>query len=70
MVGSTPSGAPTYERGLWLAVIALAALVVALIAGLTVYVAGAPLPVALGDGGMAFVAAVTLGIACWQFLRS
>jgi hypothetical protein len=55
-------------RGLWLAIIAIAALVVALCAGVVIRASGAELPAALGAGGGTFAAAVTLGLTARKFL--
>jgi len=55
-------------RGLWLAVITLAALVLGVCSGVAFHVSGAELPTSLGSGGGAFVAVMTLGLSARRFL--
>ncbi len=50
-------------KGIWLAIIVLAAVLVGGVAGLTSWAAGAATPAALNAAGAAFLGCATLGLA-------
>ncbi|WP_406089995.1 hypothetical protein [Kitasatospora purpeofusca] len=56
-------------RGLWLLIIMLTGTLGGLLAGLSMYIAGATLAGALAAGGAAFVGLVGLGMAVHKFIR-
>lgn len=58
------------HRGLWLAIIVIAGLVVATAGGGVLLLAGAAVPIVLAAAGAGFIALVTLGMACHRFLTS
>ncbi|MGH3530240.1 MAG: hypothetical protein ACRDS0_09540 [Pseudonocardiaceae bacterium] len=55
-------------RGIWLAIIILAAVVVGSLAGWVFYAIGALLPTAIGAASTVFVGVVCIGIKVWTFL--
>jgi hypothetical protein len=55
-------------RGIWLAIIVLAALVCSTLSGLTFYALGTPIPDAIGVAGAVFIGAIGLGMKMWRFL--
>lgn len=55
-------------RGLWLAIIALGSMMMAALACAVFRLLGVDLATALGTGGAAFVATMTLGIAARKYL--
>jgi hypothetical protein len=58
------------HRGLWLAIITLAALVLGLIVGIVVSATGAGLLAALSAGGCTVSGAMALGITAWLFIHN
>ncbi|MFF4210695.1 hypothetical protein ACFYZE_15335 [Streptomyces sp. NPDC001796] len=63
MNGNNPS-----QRGIWLAIILLASLGVAAVAGALFHMAGAALPAVMGAGGAAFMGVASLGLAAHRFM--
>lgn len=55
-------------RGVWLAIIVLAGLLAAIVAGMVFRAAGTELTEALQAGGATFLSVVTLGLAARKFL--
>ena len=63
MNGNNPS-----LRGIWLAIILLASVGGAAVAGGLFHMAGAALPAVMGAGGAAFMGMVSLGLAAYRFM--
>jgi hypothetical protein len=61
--GNNPS-----QRGVWLAIILLASLGVAAVAGELFHLAGAAGPGVMGASGAAFMGAASLGLAAYRFM--
>jgi hypothetical protein len=57
------------QRGLWLAVIVLAAAFLAVCSAALLHALGVDTPTCLGAGGITFATTMTLCIAAWRFLR-
>jgi hypothetical protein len=64
---TTPPPVPATSRGLWLAIIVLASVLVGVGAALLTRAAGATAPTAILAGGGAFATAVVVSLALWQF---
>jgi hypothetical protein len=64
------SNQPRWHRGMYLAIIVLAAVVAALAAGMAFLMAGATATTVLSVGGVSFVAVAGLGISGWKFVES
>jgi hypothetical protein len=63
-----PSAQDRQLRALWLAILVLASVVVAMIAGVLFYLAGAGIREAITAAGAAFAGVMTLGLAIWRCL--
>ncbi|WP_265568466.1 hypothetical protein [Streptomyces hygroscopicus] len=63
MNGKSPS-----QRGIWLAIILLASLGVAAVAGALFHLAGAAAPTVMGASGAAFMGVASLGLAAHRFI--
>lgn len=59
----------TAFRGVWLAIILLAALVCSILSGLTFYALSTPLPGVIGAAGAVFISVTGIGMKVWRFLR-
>lgn len=55
-------------RGVWLAIIVLAGLVIGALAGVVFHALAAPLLAVIGAGGTVFIGVVTMGMNTWRFL--
>ena len=55
-------------RGVWLAIILLAALVCSILSGLTFYALHTPLPGVMGVAGAVFISVTGIGMKVWRFL--
>lgn len=66
--GDQVNGNDPSQRGIWLAIILLASVGTAAVAGALFHLAGAATLEAIGAGGAAFVGAASLGLAAHRFM--
>jgi hypothetical protein len=59
---------PPSQRGIWLAIITLASLCIATVAGMLFLISGAEPPAVLEASGAAFVSSASLGFAAHRFV--